>query len=223
MTYQFFCLENPNVYAGFSAFRGKIEGSGAGNTGQAQTLLEVAPVTPRSEEYLTPTQKAHIERLAQLNRGRKRSDAYKKHLSEIRMGEQNPFWKGDNAKVETGRARALSIYRDIGPCTRCGNPKSERHHIDGNTLNNNPKNIEVLCRRCHMQADGRLDKFRKQGEQFRPVVMAKLAALADMRRAQTHCHKGHPLSGDNVHHHRGHRICKTCRRERPRRGRRAKS
>lgn len=28
---------------------------------------------------------------------------------------------------------------------------------------------------------------------------------------KTHCKKGHPLEGDNVYLHRGHRHCKTCR------------
>ncbi len=29
-------------------------------------------------------------------------------------------------------------------------------------------------------------------------------------RNKTHCHKGHPLSGDNVYAYRGHRHCKQC-------------
>jgi hypothetical protein len=44
-------------------------------------------------------------------------------------------------------------------CDRCGKPGRDRHHRDGNTLNNEPENIECLCRRCHMEIDGRLARF----------------------------------------------------------------
>ena len=33
------------------------------------------------------------------------------------------------------------------------------HHKDGNTLNNNGDNVTILCRRCHMRIDGRLNNW----------------------------------------------------------------
>lgn len=35
----------------------------------------------------------------------------------------------------------------------------ERHHRDGDTANNEAANIAFLCRRCHMEIDGRLAAF----------------------------------------------------------------
>lgn len=36
-------------------------------------------------------------------------------------------------------------------CERCSSPKNvERHHKDGNAMNNSPENIERLCRKCHV-------------------------------------------------------------------------
>jgi len=67
-------------------------------------------------------------------------------------------WKGDNVeRPAAGRLRALRLYPHLPPC-QCGG-KSERHHKDGNTLNNAPDNIEFKCRRCHMRDDGRLEAF----------------------------------------------------------------
>jgi hypothetical protein len=65
-------------------------------------------------------------------------------------------WKGDDASEDAGRARARR-YFVLGPCERCGRPARDRHHVDGVTTNNDPSNIAILCRRCHMVADGRLD------------------------------------------------------------------
>lgn len=74
-------------------------------------------------------------------------------------GEEHYAWKGDAAATNTKRARARRQY-DLGSCARCGSRASDRHHKDGDTGNNTPENIEILCRRCHMRVDGRLDGFR---------------------------------------------------------------
>lgn len=79
------------------------------------------------------------------------------HIAKrIRVGSKNHMWKGDQASRGSGHCRAIRLYPDIGPCAKCGNPKSERHHLDDNTLNNDPANIAILCRRCHMLTDGRI-------------------------------------------------------------------
>ena len=37
-----------------------------------------------------------------------------------------------------------------GPCSRCGKPDAmDVHHQDGNHLNNDPSNLERICRGCH--------------------------------------------------------------------------
>lgn len=77
----------------------------------------------------------------------------------VRHGPSHHAWKGDKAKVASGRYRARSMY-ELGDCEKCGNPATDRHHKDGNTLNNKPRNIIPLCRRCHMIEDGRLARLR---------------------------------------------------------------
>lgn len=38
----------------------------------------------------------------------------------------------------------------------------EHHHIDGNEFNNNRSNIYLICRKCHMNIDGRSKKLAEQ-------------------------------------------------------------
>ena len=75
-----------------------------------------------------------------------------------KLGEKNPQWKGDNATQHSGRGRAIRKHSLI-PCEICELNKTERHHKDGNTLNNNPDNIQFLCRKHHMEEDGRLQNL----------------------------------------------------------------
>lgn len=61
----------------------------------------------------------------------------------------------------------------LGPCERCGEPGRDRHHIDGDTGNNVPENISILCRRCHMKIDGRLERLIEIARAERPIVPGK--------------------------------------------------
>lgn len=73
-------------------------------------------------------------------------------------GEQNSNWKGDAVSRAIGHDRARRMFTLPDQCEGegCEAPPYDRHHIDGDTLNNTPENIAFLCRSCHMQADGRL-------------------------------------------------------------------
>lgn len=84
----------------------------------------------------------------------------------VRIGEQNPMWRGDNVNPGSGRDRAQRMYPQE-PCCICGE-RGERHHKDGNTLNNKQENIGWLCRRHHMEADGRMARLRNN-----PIGRAK--------------------------------------------------
>ena len=77
------------------------------------------------------------------------------------IGEQHPEWKGDAAQANTKRNRAQRRY-PLGPCEDCGKQGIDRHHKDEDTGNNVPENIAILCRRCHMQRDGRLARLGHQ-------------------------------------------------------------
>jgi hypothetical protein len=78
-----------------------------------------------------------------------------------RHGAEHHSWKGDGIAERSGRTRARRAYPQVGPCARCGSDTAERHHIDDDTRNNSPENIAILCRRCHMLADGRLEWLKQ--------------------------------------------------------------
>lgn len=92
----------------------------------------------------------------QPDRSRPRSDEHKARIVEALRGNRHPRWQGEAVSERGGRARALRLYPESAPCQRCAAPDSERHHIDADTSNNDPLNIARLCRRCHMDIDGRL-------------------------------------------------------------------
>jgi 5-methylcytosine-specific restriction endonuclease McrA len=131
--------------------------------------------------------------------------------SRIRVGKDHYAWLGDNVSVKGGRTRANRMYPIIGPCVICGSARSERHHKDGNTANNTPENIVPLCRKCHMSKDGRLELLSLLGSKNQKSGVARIAA-AKKRSEQTHCKRGHQLSGDNLFiTSLGARGCRECR------------
>lgn len=80
----------------------------------------------------------------------------------VAQGQSHYAWRGDDAQPKTKRERARRRYA-LGPCELCGKRGIERHHFDGDTGNNAASNIKILCRRCHMLSDGRLDAFIELG------------------------------------------------------------
>ena len=126
-------------------------------------------------------------------------------------------WKGDQALPDSKRGRARRRYR-LGPCNRCGKPGVDRHHRDDNTGNNEPENVEILCRRCHMEIDGRLAIFRSTSASLRgpqppnvcenckrpmkPLRRGRCHACNEYRRRQG---RERPYKVDGrVEKHRGH-------------------
>jgi hypothetical protein len=63
----------------------------------------------------------------------------------------------------TGRDRARRWYRALTACERCGVAATDRHHKDGDPSHDAPEDIALLCRRCHMEEDGRLGRFVRAG------------------------------------------------------------
>ena len=111
------------------------------------------------------------------------------------MPEHHGNWKGDDAQPATGRWRARRWFpmRPGQVCAECEvRPAVERHHWDGNPLNNTA-NVVFLCRRCHLRIDGRLAWLT------RPV-----------KPRATHCQRGHELTPENVTLYRGKRRCRLC-------------
>lgn len=77
------------------------------------------------------------------------------------------------------------------------------------TANNEPSNIQMLCRQCHMKVDGRLEVVRRISKANSKML---IEAAAEEKRNRTHCQRGHLLSGENLYiTPDGKRVCKTCR------------
>ena len=77
-----------------------------------------------------------------------KTEEHKKKIGDANRGSKNGMWKGDEAKPDAGNLRARTLMgKQEG---------KEIHHIDGNTLNNDPENLEFLTRKEHMEKDGRL-------------------------------------------------------------------
>ena len=60
---------------------------------------------------------------------------------------------------DAGRQTARRIHRLLGKCDYCENPARDRHHKNGDATDNSTENLAFLCRKCHMEEDGRLMKF----------------------------------------------------------------
>ena len=99
-----------------------------------------------------------------------------------KWGPDHHAWMGGDVSEKGGRSRAIRRYRDIGPCWACGAEPAERHHIDGDTSNNEPFNIAVVCRRCHMESDGRLDEFKELARRNHSKAVAAARRKALLRR-----------------------------------------
>lgn len=82
--------------------------------------------------------------------------------------EEHPGWKGDKASKAAKNLRARKWFDITGMCERCGvEPACDRHHKDGNPGHNERSNIAFLCRRCHMEVDGRLERLIEIGQSGR--------------------------------------------------------
>ena len=75
------------------------------------------------------------------------SDEGKARISERMSGEGNHRWIGDT--ILDGHSRARSLYNLDDVLCICGSPAVERHHIDRDSTNNDPSNIEFCCISCH--------------------------------------------------------------------------
>jgi thymidylate synthase ThyX len=73
----------------------------------------------------------------------------KEKLRLSKLGNKNPAWKGNNILKSSGNLRAYKKYK-TNICDTCLSKENlERHHIDGNTLNNDENNILIVCQTCH--------------------------------------------------------------------------
>ena len=93
--------------------------------------------------------------------------------NQYARGPNNGQWKGDS--IVDGHDRCRSLYPDpLGQCERddCSKLAVDRHHRDGNSINNDRSNVMFVCRGCHQLIDGRM---AARVEDMRRAVIGKPA------------------------------------------------
>ena len=72
-------------------------------------------------------------------------------------------------------------YRNrIGKCEMCGISNSlELHHKDGNHLNNDESNFQVLCRECHRNSHTQLFKGFEYNYEFDKIISIEYVGIED--------------------------------------------
>jgi hypothetical protein len=80
-----------------------------------------------------------------------------------------------------GRKRAQRAYPQR-PCQECGTTEKriDRHHVNGDTLDNSPENVALLCSTCHTKrhwAEG--SQSQRVAAQRERVSRIRHAVLAD--------------------------------------------
>jgi len=78
-----------------------------------------------------------------------------------RFGNKHPKWKGNEASQQSGNKRAQILYPVLGECELCDKLAIDRHHKDSNRLNNDPSNVQFLCRSDHMKEEQKLEDRRE--------------------------------------------------------------
>lgn len=94
----------------------------------------------RTQRFVSPAHSLRVNRQSCDWNGRVHTSETKAKISAARF-------LGDAATKRTGRGRAEKLIA-AGQCIVCKRP-GERHHIDGNTLNNAGENVVLLCRKHH--------------------------------------------------------------------------
>jgi len=129
-------------------------------------------------------------------------------------GESHYAWKGDLARAETKRERAQKAFA-LTKCESCDAQATDRHHIDGDTGNNVRANIAILCRRCHMIADGRLDAFKRAQRAAMPPRQCVVCSRDTTRTWKGRCHACNEYFRRNARDRSPERIAAAAARGRP--------
>lgn len=83
------------------------------------------------------------------------SAALKKHLG-LESGKHPSLRSAERLRSMRHRTLARKLhYKDLEPCIICGD-KGTLNHIDADPSNNDPSNVEWLCRSHHLMVDKRL-------------------------------------------------------------------
>ena len=97
--------------------------------------------------------------------GWKMPEGQRLELVKTRLGKNNPNWKGDRVGLSALHGYMKVRLTKPGSCDNCNNSKPLDLANKG-VYNREPSNWNWLCRRCHMQSDGRLNNLMKGKQKY---------------------------------------------------------
>lgn len=109
--------------------------------------------------------KASIEtknKLSSMRKGVKKTISHRKNISLAKMGDKNPQWMGNKVGYHALHGWIKRNYGYTKPklCQKCNKNKTrDLSNISGEYLRD-VKDWEWLCRRCHMERDGRIHNLK---------------------------------------------------------------
>jgi len=104
------------------------------------------------------------------NKGRPKTLEHRRKLSESKIGEKNPMWVGDKVSYGALHDWVRSHLEEPEYCEICDSaPPFDLANVTG-IYNRDFKNWAYLCRLCHMDSDGRLDKIGRYDRSKRRLV-----------------------------------------------------
>lgn len=125
--------------------------------GESETIPIICPICHLSFNNIKSM--TNHRRWHDLPQYKKFQNSFSQKVSIFNFGNRNGKWVGSKISIGGGRLRAQRYYK-LGECFLCHKKRGERHHKDGDPINNSPENILILCRKCHMITDGRIEKLK---------------------------------------------------------------
>lgn len=88
-----------------------------------------------------------------------------RNISELKKGNKNPMWKGNNVGYDSLHRWIERNKPKIELCENCNKEKSyDLANISGE-YKRDIDDYKWLCRRCHMKEDGRINNLKKGDSQ----------------------------------------------------------
>jgi 5-methylcytosine-specific restriction endonuclease McrA len=82
---------------------------------------------------------------------------------EVDMRDWNAHYLTHHPKPQRPTLNRASVIASHPYCEQCGTTaRLEVHHIDGNWKNNQPANLQVLCRTCHRGPGNSVENQRRK-------------------------------------------------------------
>lgn len=134
---------------------------GVDNPNFGKTHSEDARKKMRAAKLGVKTSAETRAKLSAIRKGKPKSEEWRKAISEALLNSDKLNHAGkNNSNYKHGKYVDERIYRttlELNSCSECGATEVvfDVHHKDGDHLNNNPENLQVLCHKCHGKKHGR--------------------------------------------------------------------